>query len=146
MTLLWANKLVNNVEMNKFLETYHLPRLNHEEIKNLNRYFTVVQLLSCVWFFETPWPVARQAPLSFTISQSLLKFMSFESVMLYNHLILCWFFFPLPSIFPRIRVLSNESALHIIWPKYWSFSFSISSYNEYSGLYSFSIDLVDLAV
>ena len=86
----------------------------------------------------------RQAPLSFTISLSLLKFMSIESVMLSNHLILCCLFFLLASIFPSIKVFSNESAVCIRWPKYWRFSFSISPSNEYSGLISFRIDWFDL--
>ena len=87
----------------------------------------------------TPWTVAHQTSLSFTISQSLLKFMSIESVMLSNHLILCHPLL-LPSMFPSIRYFSNESALHIRWPKFWSFRFSISPSNEYSGLISFRID------
>ena len=87
---------------------------------------------------------ARQASLSFTISRSLLKFMSIESVMPSNHLILCHPLILLPSIFPSIRVFSNESVLHIRWPKYWSFSFSISPSNEYSRLISFRIDWFDL--
>ena len=89
---------------------------------------------------------AHQASLSFTISQSLLKLMSIESVMSSNHLNLCHSLFLLPSIFPSIRVFSNELALCIRWPRYWSFSFSISSSNEYSGLISFRIDWFDLAV
>ena len=100
--------------------------------------------LSHVWLFVTPWTAACQASLSFTISKSLFKFMSIELVMLSNHLILCHLLLLLPSIFPSIRVFSNESALHIRWPKYWSFSFSISHYNEYSGLISFRIDWFDL--
>ena len=106
----------------------------------------VVQCLSHVRLFTTPWTAALQASLSFTISQSLLKFMSTESVMPSNHLILCHPLLLLPSIFPSIRVFSNESALHIRWPKYWSFSFSISPSNEYSGFFSFRIDWFDLAV
>ena len=89
------------------------------------------------------WTVARQSPLSFTDFQNLLKFMSIESMMLPNHLILSPLLF-LPSIFPSIRVFSNELALHIRWPKYWSFSFSISPSNEYSGLISFRMDWFDL--
>ena len=100
----------------------------------------VVQLLSCVWLFVTPWTAARQDSLSFTISQSLLKLMSIESVVLSNHLILCHPLILLPSVFASIRVFSNESALFIRWPKYWSFSFSISPSNECSGLISFRID------
>ena len=102
--------------------------------------------LSHVWLFVTPWTAACQASLSFTISKSLFKFMSIELVMLSNHLILCHLLLLLPSVFPSIRVFSNESALHITWPKYWSFSFSISHSNEYSGLISFRIDWFDLAV
>ena len=89
------------------------------------------------------WTTARQASLSFTVSRSLLKLMSIESVMPSNHLVLCYPLL-LPSIFPRIRVFLNESALHIRWPKYWSFSLSISHSNEYSGLISFMIDWFDL--
>ena len=92
----------------------------------------------------TPWTAAHQSPLSFTISQTLLKLMSTESMMPSNHLILCRPLLLLPSVFPSISVFSNESALHIRWPKYWSFSFSISSSNEYSGLISFRIDWFDL--
>ena len=103
-----------------------------------------VQMLSRVWLFVTPWAAARQVSLSITNSQSLLKFMSIESVMPSNHLILCGPLLLLPSIFPSIRVFKNESALHIRWPKYWRFSFSISPSNEYSGLISFRIDCFDL--
>ena len=106
----------------------------------------VVQSLSCFRLFVTPWTVACQDSLSFTISWSFLKFMSVESVMLSNHLILCCPLFLQPSIFPSIRVFSNESALQIRWPKYWIFSFSISPSNEYSGLISFRIDWFDLLV
>ena len=102
--------------------------------------FVVVQSLSCVQLFVTPWTAAQQASLSFTISHSLLKLMSL-SRWYSNHLILCCPFL-LPSIFPNIRVLSSESALCIRWPKYWSFSFSPSS--EYSVLISFRIDWLDL--
>ena len=91
-----------------------------------------------------PWTAARQASLSFTNSQSPPKFMSIESVMPSNHLILCHPLLLLPSIFPSIRVFSNESALHIRWPKYWSFSFSISPSNEHPGLISFRMDWLDL--
>ena len=105
--------------------------------------FSGVQLLSCVRLFATPWTAALQASLSFTISQSLLKLMSIESVMPSNHLVLCHPLL-LPSIFPGIRVFSNESALCIRWPKYWSFSFSINPSNEYSGFLSFRTDWLDL--
>ena len=96
--------------------------------------FSSVQSLSHIRLFETPWTAARQASLSIN-SQSSLKLMSIESVMPSNHLILCRPLLLPPSIFPRIRVFSNESVLHIRWPKYWSFSFSISPSNEYSGLF-----------
>jgi len=102
--------------------------------------------LSRVWLFATPWPAACQASLSTTNSQSLLKLMSIESLMSSNHLILCLPLLLLPSVFPSIRVFSSESVLHIRWPKYWSFSFSISPSNEYSGLISFTIDCFDLLV
>ena len=92
----------------------------------------------------TPWTAAHQASLSITSFQSLLKLMSIGSVMPSNHLILCCPLLLLPSIFPSIRVFSNDSVLHIRWPKYWSFSFSISSSNEYSGLTSFRMDWLDL--
>jgi len=100
--------------------------------------------LSRVWLFATPWPAACQASLSTTNSQSLLKLMSIESLMSSNHLILCLPLLLLPSVFPSIRVFSSESVLHIRWPKYWSFSFSISPSNEYSGLISFRMDWLDL--
>ena len=92
----------------------------------------------------TPWTASHQASLSITNSQSLLKLMCIESVMPSNHLILCPPLLLLPAIFPSIRVFSNELALHMRWPKYWSFSFSISPSNEYSGLISFRMDWLDL--
>ena len=94
----------------------------------------------------TLWTTAHQVSLSFTISLSLLKLLSIESVMSSNHLILCHLLLLLPSVFPSIRVFPNESALHIRWPKYWSFCFSISPSNEYSGIISFKIDCFDLPV
>ena len=103
-----------------------------------------VQLLSHVRLFVTPWTAAHQAFLSITNSQSLLKFMSIESVMPSNHLILCQPLLLPPSIFPSIRVFSNESILLIKWPQYWIFSFSISPSNELSGLISFRMDWLDL--
>ena len=99
-----------------------------------------VKLLNCVQLFLTLWTVVRQASMSFTSSGSLLKLMSIEFVMPSSQLILCRPLLLLPSIFPSIRVFSNESVLHIRWPKYWSFRFSISPSNGYSGLISFSID------
>ena len=101
-----------------------------------------MKLLTCVWLFVTPWNAVCQAPLSFMVSRSLLKFMSTESVMLFNHLIICLLLLLLPSVFTSFRVFSNESALHIRWPKYWSFSVSPS--NKYSGLVSFKIYWFDL--
>ena len=104
----------------------------------------VVQSLSCIWLFVTPWAAAFQASVSFTISWSLLKLMSIESEMPSNHLILCCPLLLPPSIFPSIRVLSSESVLSLVWPKYCSFSFSISPSNEYSGLIFFRINWFDL--
>ena len=102
--------------------------------------FSSVQSLSCVWLFATPWTTAHQASLSITNSRSPPKPMSIESVMPSNHLILCCPILLLPSIFPSITVFSNESALHIRWPKYWSFSFYIRPSNEHPGLISFRMD------
>ena len=119
----------------------------YHNILNLFRHVhtvvVIVQLLSCVRLFVTPWTAAHQASLSITVSWSLLRLMSIESVMPSNHLILCHPLFLLPSIFPSIRVFSNESVL-LRWPKYWSFSFSISPSSEYSGLISFRMDWLDL--
>ena len=113
-------------------------------LKIIKIYFYSVQSLSHVQLFATPWTTACQASLSITNSRSLLKLMSITSVMPSNHLILCRpLLFP-PSIFPSIRVFSNESVLHIRWPKYWSFSFSISPSNESSGLVSLRMDWLDL--
>ena len=106
--------------------------------------FSSVKSLSRVGLFATPWTAAHQASLSITNSRSSPKLMSMESVMPSNHLILCRPLLLLPSIFPSIRVFSNESVLHIRWPKYWSFSFSISPSNEYSGVISFRMDWLDL--
>ena len=104
----------------------------------------VVQLLSHIQLFATPWTAAHQASLSFTIFWSLLKLMSIELVMWFNHLILCCPLFLLPSIFPSTRVFSSELALCIRWPQYWSFNFSTSPSNEYSGLITFRINWHDL--
>ena len=106
--------------------------------------FSSVQSVSHVLLFGTPWTAAHQASLSITNSLSLLKLISINSVMPSNHLILCCPLLLLPSIFPSIRVFSNESVLHIRWPKYWSFSFNISPSYEYSGLISFRMDWLDL--
>ena len=104
----------------------------------------VVQTLSHIWLFATPWMAACQVFLSFTISQSLLKLMSIKSAMPSNHLILCYPLLLFPSIFPSTRVFSKESVLCIRWPKYWRFSFNISTSNEYPGLISYRIDWLDL--
>ena len=134
-----------------------VPLLSHSQMKNrgmerLTDLPKITQLRSSVQFscsvvsdsFETPWTTAHQAPLSVTNSLSLLKLMSIESVMPSNHLILCHPLLLLPSIIPSIKVFSNESVLHIRWPKYWSFSFSMSPSNEYSGLISFRMDWLDI--
>ena len=120
-----------------------------KKIIEWNSKSTTVQLssvlsLSRVRLFATPWTTAHQASLSITNSWSLPKLMSIESVMPSNHLILCHPLLLLPSIFPSISVFSNESALHIRWPKYWSFSFKISPSNEHPGLISFRMDWLDL--
>ena len=109
-------------------------------------YFSIssVQSLNRVQLFMTPWTAVHQASLSITNSQRLLKHMSIEPLMPSNHLILCHPLLLPPSIFPGLRVFSNESVLRIRWPKYWSFSFSISPFNEYSGLISFRMDWLDL--
>ena len=121
---------------------YCLQREDQNE--NSHFYHFVVELPSCVGLFATPWTAARQASPSFPISQSLLKFMFIKLMMPFNHRILCRPLLLLLSIFPNIRVFPSESALHIRWPKYWSFSFSISPSSEYSGLISLKIDWFDL--
>ena len=143
---------------------YHLTYLYDLRLASLpdplsNNLIDFVQLLSSrtevssIWFssvtlsvqlFVTPWTTARQASLSITNSQSLLKLMSIELVMPSNHRILCCPLLLLPSIFPSIRIFSNESALGIRWPKYWNFSFNISPSSEHSGLISFRMDWLDL--
>ena len=116
----------------------------HESKLKISIKVRSVQSLSHVRLFATPWTVAHQASLSITNSQSLLKLMSIQLVMPSNHLILCHSLLFLSSIFPSIRVFSNESVLLIRWPEYWSFSFNINPSNEYSGLISFRMDLLDL--
>ena len=106
--------------------------------------FKSVQLLSHIWLFATPWTAACQASLSFTISQSLLRLKFIELMMPSNHLILCCPLLLQPLIFPTIRVFSSELAVHIRWPKYWNFSFSLSPSSEYSGLISFKMDWLHL--
>ena len=123
---------------------YKIRQIITEIMEYTHVLFSSVQLLSCVGLFGTPWTAARQASLSITNSWSLPKLISIELVMTSNHLILCCPLFLLPSIFPNIRIFSNESALCIRWPKYWSFSFNISPSNEQPGLISFRIDWLDL--
>ena len=118
--------------------------LSFERLLDCKLKFSSVQPLSFVWLFVTPWTVTHQAFLSITNSQSLLKLMSIESVIPSNHPVFCHSLLLLPAIFPSIRGFSNESVLCIRWPKYWSFSFSISPSNEYSRLISFRIDWLDL--
>ena len=132
---LWHSLVVYSFEI---IPKFLLPK------SSLSCYFSSVPLLSRVWLFATPWIAARQASLSITNSRSLLKLMPIESVMPSNHLILCHPLLLLPSIFPSIRVFSNESALHIRWSKYWSFISSISPSNEHPGLISFRMDWLDL--
>ena len=127
----------------------YILKSNNVYIKSLFLAFWIsasqsVQSLSCIRLFVTPWTAACQASLSITNSQSLFKLTSIESVMPSNHLILCHPLFLSSSVFPSIRVVSYESALCIKWPKYWSFSFSISPSNEYSGVISFRMDWLDL--
>ena len=129
------------------MNSFPLPRLQHCRqilyyLRHQGNSFppSSIQSLSCVQLFATPWTAAHQASLSITNSQSLPKLRSIESVMPSNHLILCRPLLSLPSFFPSIKVFSNESALCIRWPKYWSFGFSISPSNEYSGLISFRMD------
>ena len=133
--------LYNNQDM----ETTQMPTTD----KCINKMWYIyicssVQSLSCVRLLVTPWTAACQASLSITKSQSLLKLMSVKSVLPSSHLILCCPLLLLPSMFPSIRVFLNESLLHIRWPKYWSFSFSISLSNEYSGLIFFRLGWLDL--
>ena len=115
----------------------------HQEL-SLANITVVVQALSGIQLFLTPWTAAHEVSLSSTVSQGLPKSMSTELVIPSNHLILCCPLLLLPSIFPSIKVFSKESALRIRWSKYWSFSFSISPSNEYSGLISFRMDWLDL--
>ena len=134
-SLVWEAKQIYH---KKQTTTSHLT-YKHGENKDSS-----VQSLSRIWLFATPWTAARQASLSITNSRNLPKPMCIESVMHSNHLILCPPLHLPPSIFPSIRVFSNDSALHIRWPKYWSFSFSISPSNEHPGLISFRMDWLDL--
>ena len=119
-------------------------RLKLKKVRKTSRSFSSVQSLSHVQLFAVPWTAARQASLSITNSWSFVKLISMESMMPSNHLILCRPLHLPPSIFPNIRVFSNGSVLQIRWPKYWSFGFTISPSNEYSGLISFRMDWLDL--
>ena len=137
--MLLLNSLFQKVAWLKWIEGRLIPYSTFSSVQ-----FSSVQSLSRVWLFATPWITARQASLSITSSRSLLKFMPIQLVMLFSHLILYHPLLLLPPIPPSIRVFSNESTLHMRWPKYWSFSFSISPSNEYSGLILFKIDWIDL--
>ena len=134
----------NNVHMRRKLKQMLIMGEFRWRLMWLFIVLSSVQLLSHVWLFGSPWTAAHQASLSITNSRSLLKLVSIESVMPSNDHILCCPLLLLPSVFPSIRVFSDESVLCIRWPKYWSFSFSISPSNEYSGLISFRMDWLDL--
>ena len=138
----WATVYGVKKSWTQLSTTPHTPTYTNKT--RVNCIVVVVQSLSHGQLFATPWPAACQASLSFTIFPSLLKLMSTESVRPSNHLVLCPPLLLLPSVFPSIRVFSNASALRLRWPKYWSFSFSISPSSEYSELISFRIDWVDL--
>ena len=129
-----------------FLTFNIMPFVNRDSFGLFFLLFSSVQSLSHIQLFVTPWTAARQASLSITNSKSLLKLTSIVLVMPSNHLILCRLLLLPHSIFPSIRVFSNKSVLCIKWPKYWSFSFSISPPNEYSGLITFKMDWLDLLV
>ena len=143
---MWISIMQEDVESSHILPNYlgiqqYLIKLNSLRWKP---HHSSVHSLSSIWLFATPWTAAHQASLSITNSRSLLKLMSIESVMPSNHLILYHPLLLLPSIFPSIRVFSDESVLRIRWPKYWSFNFSISPSNKYSGLISFRMDWMSL--
>ena len=128
------NDSMEHLKLSHKISTVLIPHFQESSVQSLSR----------VWLFATPWTAAHQASLSITNSQSLLKLMFIESVTPSNHLILCHPLLLLPSIFLNIRVFSNESALHIRWPKYWSFSFNISPSNEHPGLISLRMGWLDL--
>ena len=140
----WENRLKMGVFLKAGGHLVGSIKPEHCPLKLLGHMFSSVQSLSHVRLLVTPWTAARQASLFITNSQSLLKLMSIKSVMPSNYLILCHSLLLPPSVFLSIRVFSSESVLCIRWPKYWNFSFSISPSNEYSGLISFRIDLLDL--
>ena len=140
---MFAPTTLGRIDVLQVLEEIGSPSLRSltSSRKDLNiLIFSSVQSLSRVQLFATPWTIAHQASLSITNSWNLVKLMSIESVVPSNHFILCHPLFLPPSIFPSIRVFSNQSVLRIRWPKYWSFSFSISPSNEYSGLIFFRMD------
>ena len=144
-----SSRYIINISLQSVVQINYSKWANIFSACHLKKYYVSikcqsVQLLSRVQFFANPCTAARQASLSITNSRSLLKLMSIESMMPSNHLIICHPLLLSSSIFPSIRVFSKESVLHIRWPKYWSFSFSISPYNEYSGLLSFRMDWLDL--
>ena len=132
---IWGGRIASN-------SSFYFTRLCSFSDRSVQS--SLVQLLSCARLFATPWTAARQSSLSITNYRSLLKLMPIELVMPSNHLFLCCPLLLPPSIFPSIRFFSNESALRNRWPKYWSFSFSISPFNEYSGVISFRMDWFDL--
>ena len=144
MTAQLTFSLFSNDTVFFFFSISYKLKLNH--ISEGAIVIFIVQSLSHVQFFVTQWTAVCQPSVSITVFLSLLKLMSIESVMPSNRFILCQLLLLLSSIFPRIRVLSNESALRIRWPKYWNFTFSISPSNKYSGLISIRIDWFDLAV
>ena len=139
----WGERLLEYIWLESSFMSHLLQCFWNQSSSDGTHSVSSVQLLSCVWLFVTPWTAACQASLSITNSQSLLKLMCIASLMPSNHLILSHPLL-LPSIFPSIRVFSNELVLCIRWPKYWSFSFSIIPSNEYSGLISFRKDWLDL--
>ena len=139
----WARLMLRR--KHKQLYTCYTKTQQTMSIRHVKGYqFSSVQSLSCIGLFVTPWTAAHEASLSITNSWSLFKLMSIESVMPSNHLILCRPLLLSPSIFPSIRVFASKLVLHIRWPNYWSFSFSISPSSEYSGLISFRMDWLDL--
>ena len=148
----WSPHSYRTVSVPVLLHSLCVPCLGHPQLPHMPLHFLLrcsvqfssVQLLSCVRLFATPWTAACQAPLSAINSWSLLKLMSIQSVTPSNHFILCRPLLLPPSLFPSIKVFSSESVSCIRWPKYWSFSFSISPSNEYSGLISFRMDWLDL--
>jgi len=143
VTLFTIAKMWTQVSTDKKLDQQNVVHIFDPLYLQVLHTFSSIQLLSRVQLFANPWTAVHQASLSITNSRSLLKLMSIKSVVPSNHLILCHSLLLPPSIFPSIKVFSNESVLCIRWPKYWSFSFNISPSNEYSGLISFRMDWLD---